>query len=72
MYLYYKINNVKEIRTKKNELMCFLTVTSEQPYDVTVFSDAYTQYSNKLNESVGKYVLCQLSINNERLVLKRM
>ena len=69
---YFIPKKYKEIRTKKNELMCFLTVTSEQPYDVTVFSDTYIQYSQKLNDSISKYVLCQVSMNNEKLVLKRM
>ena len=67
-----KINNIKEIRTKKNELMCFLTVTSGETYDVTVFSDSYIKYSNKLNDSINQYVLCEVSINNDKLILKRM
>jgi DNA polymerase-3 subunit alpha len=67
-----KLMGIKEIRTKKGELMCFLTVISTQAYDITVFSREYATYSKALNNSVGHYLICQVNINEDKIFLKKV
>jgi DNA polymerase III alpha subunit len=63
---------IKEIRTKKGELMCFLTVISTQAYDITVFSREYANYSKILNTSVGHYLICQVNVREDKIFLKKV
>ncbi|MGL5020798.1 MAG: hypothetical protein ACRC5R_02060, partial [Mycoplasmatales bacterium] len=67
-----KVISIKEIRTKNNELMCFLNVVSAQQYDITVFPKEYSKYSQLLNNSINQYLLCEISIKENSMILKKL
>ncbi len=71
-YSLFKIKSFKEITTKTGKKMCFLTIESEQIYEMTVFNDVYETSREIIENKVGQFVVGLIKIENSQLYLKKI
>lgn len=68
----FKIISIKEITTKKGQKMAFLTVQSEQIYEVTIFPRVYGEKKEIIQQNVGNNVVALVKCENESFYLQKI
>ncbi len=67
-----KVNTIKEINTKRNEKMAFISCESDGEYDLTCFPQVYEKYAHKLEEHSKSYQLALIKIQNDKVYLQKI
>lgn len=67
-----KINDIKEINTKKNEKMAFISCESDGNYDLTCFPRIYANVSEKIQANNNSYQLALIKIQNDKVYLQKI
>ncbi len=68
----FKILSYKQIITKTGKEMCFLTVESQQVYELTVFSDLYASSKKIIDKNINNFVIGEVQFGNQSLILKKI
>ncbi len=67
-----KIIKQKEIITKNQKPMAFLTVESDGEFELVCFPGEYAILKNKINNYQDRYVLAQVKIRGDKVYLEKM
>lgn len=68
----FKIRQLKEIKTKKNDEMAFITIESEKVYEMTAFPKIYGEFKNIINDKLGANVVGLVKIEGGSLYLQKL